>query len=94
MPPLGIVSVSENRLFKKAYQKQPAHIQEEVDDFIREMLSANAFPKGRDVHPMKGQRNPTIYEAKINRKVRITFSIDNGVATLRRLGNHEIYDNP
>jgi len=93
--PLGIVAISESRKFKEDYGRQPDKIQKKANRFIGEMLSPNNFTGGRDVHPMRGHRNPTVWEAKITRAIRITFSINSsGVATLRRLGSHDIYNDP
>ena len=72
--------------FKKAYQKLPEQLQEQVD---RKLLLLEENPRHPSLRIKKIAETPDIWEASITMKYRITFQISEGVIILRVIGEHE-----
>jgi len=72
--------------FKKAYQKLPEQLQEQVD---RKLLLLEENPRHPSLRIKKIAGTPDIWEASLAMKYRITFQISEGVIILRVIGEHE-----
>ena len=72
--------------FKKAYQKLPEQLQEQID---RKLLLLEENPRHPSLRIKKIAGTPDIWEASLTMKYRITFQISEGVIILRVIGEHE-----
>lgn len=94
MPPLGIKRFRKKEKFEKAYKKLDPEIKLAVDDAIKDLLK-DPPPAGRRIKKMGGHHNPDIWEIRVNHNFRMTFEIQDDIATLRNVGSHNLlYRNP
>lgn len=78
--------------FKRAYKRLDPQMQAAVDEAIED-LRKNPIPNGRHVHKMRGHEN--VWEVRINRGYRMSFSLNGDMAALRNVDSHdELIDNP
>lgn len=90
---LGIKGFRRLSRFKRAFNRLDAGLQEKVGDTFKD-LRKNPIPPSRRVKKLQGYRNPDIWEARVTRIVRLTFTLKRGIATLRNVGPHEILKSP
>lgn len=81
--------------FRKAFQKLPAEKQQEVEATLRDLIQPT-IPNSRGVKRLQGTRKNEgeIWEARLDRKFRLTFRMDEDIAVLRNVGPHEILSDP
>lgn len=82
--------------FEKSFKKLPPDIQQEAKVAIADLLK-EVIPASRRLNQLKSYRNPKIYAIHVtrNHSYKLTFQLDDGVATLRRVATHkEIDRNP
>ena len=78
--------------FQRAYKKLNPEMQAAVDEAIKDLLK-NPIPNSRRVHKMGGQKN--IWEVRVTRDYRMSFSLDGDTAVLRNVDSHdELIDSP
>lgn len=76
--------------FKKAYKRLDKRFQEETDEAIKDLFK-KPIPAGREVKKMR--QNREVYEARVTRNFRITFSVsDDGILNMRNVGTHDVLD--
>jgi len=77
--------------FKRFYKKLDKEVREQVKKTL------NCF-KGNPYHPSLGNKKITgqknIYEIRVSRNIRITYSKIGDTAVLRKVGTHDILSNP
>lgn len=73
--------------FKKAYQRLPAPIQQEVKKALR-LLDENPRHPSLQVKKIKG-RTDNIYEGRIDKKYRFSFQFEGNDKILRNVDNHD-----
>ena len=72
--------------FLKAYDDLPLEIRKKVKKALG-LLDADPRHPSLQVHPIKGCRN--LYEARVDRKYRMSFMFDGDNKILRNVDNHE-----
>lgn len=77
--------------FKKDYQSLPGEVQEKVDKQLKFLLKDRDYPS---LQTKKMEGHPDIWEARVTKSYRFTFQIEEDVYLLRRVGTHDILDNP
>jgi mRNA-degrading endonuclease RelE of RelBE toxin-antitoxin system len=82
---------SRTSRFDADYRGLPGHIQKTLEKQLRRLLADPRHPSLR-ARKMAGVEN--IWEARITKTYRMTFSIEGDVYLLRRVGTHSIYDRP
>ena len=77
--------------FRKGYKKLPAKIQTKTQSVIR-LMTENPF------HPelqfKKMVNTPDIYELRLDRSYRMTYTVDDHTITLRVIGSHDVLKKP
>lgn len=92
--PLGIKRWSAKGTFRRAYKNLDAPLQQEVNALLEELIN-DELSHGRKLKPMKGYRNPKIWEVRVTQNYRLTFEVEGEVAVLRNVGTHNVlYANP
>lgn len=72
--------------FRRSYRKLPGDIQDKVDRQIG-ILAENPRHPSLRVKKIKGTQE--IWEARVDRGYRMTFSVKDGVIFLRQVGSHD-----
>ncbi|MFZ4816713.1 MAG: hypothetical protein ACOYL5_19410 [Phototrophicaceae bacterium] len=77
--------------FRKGYKKLPAKIQAKTQTVIR-LMSENPF------HPelqfKKMVNTPNIYELRLDRSFRLTYTASDQTVLLRVIGSHDVLKKP
>ena len=77
--------------FRKQYKKLPSKLQTKTQAVIR-LMSENPF------HPelqfKKMVNTPDIYELRLDRSYRVTYTVDDHTITLRVIGSHDVLKKP
>lgn len=81
--------------FDRALKKLPEERHDQLKELLQDLLLP-AIPNGRHVKLMSGipKRDGDIWEARLDRKFRLTFHMDGDVAVLRNIGPHDILNDP
>lgn len=79
------------RTFARDYRKLPVHIQKQVDKQLYHLLENPRHPS-LNIKKLKDPR--TIYEGRISASYRFTFQINDDVYILRKVGSHDILQQP
>ncbi|MGM0381782.1 MAG: type II toxin-antitoxin system RelE/ParE family toxin [bacterium] len=77
--------------FKEDYQSLPENVQQKVDKQLKFLIKDRDYPS---LQAKKMQGHPKIWEARVSRSYRFTFQIEGNVYLLRRVGTHDILQNP
>lgn len=77
--------------FKNDYQSLPENVQQKVDKQLKFLIKDRNYPS---LQVKKMQGHPNIWEARVSRSYRFTFQIEGDVYLLRRVGTHDILQNP
>ncbi|MBU0699883.1 hypothetical protein KKE26_01075 [bacterium] len=85
------MNVRYTRLFLKQYGKLPDRIQEEFDEKLGLLLGDLHYPSLRT---KKIKSHANIWEASVTMDYRFTFKIEEEVLILRKIGTHNILQNP
>lgn len=72
--------------FKRAYQKLPNEVQEKVKKTLKYLDADPRHPALR-VHPIRGTKG--IFEARVDRKYRLSFEFSSDTLILRNVDNHD-----
>ena len=72
--------------FKRAYKKLPKDTQKKVKKTLEQLDTDPRYPSLR-VHPIKGSNG--VFEARIDRKYRLSFEFTGGNLYLRNVDNHD-----
>ena len=72
--------------FAKAYAKLPRHVQRKVDKALR-LLDEDFRHPGLRARPVEGTRG--IYEARVDRKHRLTYERVDDRLIMRTVGEHD-----
>lgn len=72
--------------FKRAYQKLPWEIQAKVRKTLKQLDADRHYPSLR-VHPIRGTKG--IFEARVDRKYRLSFELSGQNLILRNVDNHD-----
>ena len=81
---------TDNR-FDRDYARLPDQLKERVKKQLA-LLMANPHHPSLQAHKMEGRDD--IWEARITREYRLTFTLEGDTCHLRRVGTHEIYRHP
>lgn len=89
---LGITGFDRKPSFEKDVRKlshtDKIRLRSAVED-----LASPKCPPSRNLEKLTNYKD--IYSIRVSRRVRLTFSVVDGVAILRRVGSHdEVYSNP
>lgn len=84
---LGITRFNKLARFKKAYNRLSEENKQAVDDALRELLVRGPLPKGRGLEKVRSRKDA--WAIRINRGVRLTFEVSQGICTLRNVGEHD-----
>lgn len=79
--------------YLKAYRKLPQHIQRQVDKQLGLLLENPRHPS-LQVKKMKRVHRPPIFELRVTRGYRLTFQVEADYYILRKVGTHDILENP
>ena len=85
--PLGISAITELGRFTKAYRRLDQRDQVAVDEVIGELLSGEDLPSGRWLKRV--QSSSGVWEVRVNRGMRMTFGVKDGICVLRNVGEHD-----
>lgn len=77
--------------FKKDYQNLPSTIQKRIDKQLEFLLEDFRYPS-LSAKKIKGREE--IWEARVTKGYHFTFQIEGDYYLLRRVGPHDILDNP
>jgi mRNA-degrading endonuclease RelE of RelBE toxin-antitoxin system len=89
----GIRKITRLGRFKKAYRQLSEQNKQAVDDALRELRECDPLPKGRRLEKAKSRKDT--WAIRINRGIRLTFEVSDGICTLRNVGEHDkILDDP
>ncbi len=77
--------------FIRCYQRLPLEIQRKIDKALR-LFSDN--PRHPSLHNKRMSGVNNIYELRVDRSYRMTYSIINSTAILRKVGKHDILLRP
>ena len=77
--------------FKKDYGKLPPGIREKVDKQLTFLLSNPDHPS-LNLHPLRGTKG--IWEGYIDYHYRFTFEVNGEFYVLRKVGAHDVIENP
>jgi mRNA-degrading endonuclease RelE of RelBE toxin-antitoxin system len=72
--------------FVRAYDQLPGEIQKKVKKALR-LLDSDARHPSLQVRPIQGLSG--IYEARVDRKYRMTFEFDGDLRIMRNVDNHD-----
>jgi mRNA-degrading endonuclease RelE of RelBE toxin-antitoxin system len=86
-----VKQLSTTSRFDKQFKKLPPEIQRLVPQKLEDLL-ANPRPAGLRFEKLKGYARPDIYTIHITGNYKISFEIDDSVAILRCIGNHNEID--
>ena len=78
--------------FKKCFKKIPHSIQELFEEKLSLMLDSNFSHPSLRIKKMKGTKD--IWEMSVTMNYRMTFQFLEGGILLRKIGTHDILDNP
>ena len=78
--------------FEKCHKKLPNHVQELFAEKIKLLVSSKLTHPSLRVKKMQGTKS--IWEASITMNYRFTFELIEGGILLRRIGTHDILNNP
>ena len=85
------MNIQTTRSFDRDYARLPEEMKERVDKQLSLLLSDPRHPSLR-IKKIQGQAD--IWEGRVTRDYRFTFRIVGETYTLRRIGPHDILDNP
>jgi hypothetical protein len=88
MPPLRIPES-----FTKSLDKKPPELAGAIVKCV-DQLGDNPRHPSLQTHPVRGTRNPKIFEAYVDMKNRVTFHWDQGRIVMRVHCNHDILKRP
>ena len=77
--------------FKGDYQDLPDEVRDRVDKQLKFLLEDLRYPS-LGAKKMKGRED--IWEARVSEAYRFTFQIEDEYYLLRRVGTHDILENP
>jgi mRNA interferase RelE/StbE len=83
---VAIVQIARTENFKKAWKELTEEQKSLAGKTIENMLADIRFPALR-VKKIKGTKG--IWEARVNRSIRITFQIEEDLIILRNIGQHD-----
>jgi mRNA-degrading endonuclease RelE of RelBE toxin-antitoxin system len=87
----AITAVRFTATFKKHYQRLPPRVREQFDRQLGRLLEDRDYPSLRI---KKIQGTADIWEGSVTMQYRFTFTLADGIATLRNIGSHDILKNP
>ena len=79
--------------FKKRFQDKEALLQAAIMETVHR-LGENPRHPSLETHPVRGTKNPKVFEAYVDMKNRITWHWEDGVIVLRNHCNHDILKRP
>jgi len=85
------MKIAFSKHFVRCYRKLPAELQKAVDKQL-ELLLANPQHPSLNLKKMQDPRN--IWEGRVSVSYRFTLQIKNDVYLLRKVGTHDILNNP
>lgn len=85
------MEVFHSKAFRKCYKKLSKKIQKVTDQKLKLFVDNPWHPSLR-VHKIKKTKD--IWEASITQNYRFTFQIENNICILRKVGGHNIIENP
>jgi len=85
------MNVFHTKRFQKDYQKITKDLQEKIDEKLAIFITNSHHPSLR-IKKLEGREN--IWEGRISKNYRFTFSILGDTFILRRIGSHKILKNP
>lgn len=86
-----ITKISTTPKFDKQFKKLPPEIRKLVPKKLND-LTSNPMPSGLQFEKLKGYSRPDIYTIHITGNYKISLEIENGIAKLRCVGNHNEID--
>ena len=84
-------TVAFTNTFRKGYKKLPAKIQSKAQSVIR-LMAENPFHP--ELQHKKMVNTPDIYELRLDRSYRMTYTVDDHILTLRVIGSHDVLKKP
>lgn len=84
--------IQRSNHFKKCFKKLPREIQELFFEKIRLLIASKLTHPSLRIKKMKG--TDQIWEASITMNYRFTFELIEGGIFLRKIGTHNILNNP
>lgn len=85
-----MIIIRTNR-FKKDFKRLPEQIQKRT---IKQLELFLQNPRHPSLNVKKMQGHSDVWEARITKGYRFTFKIENDTYELRRIGTHDILENP
>ena len=79
------------KTFIRGYRSLPARIQEKTDKQLERLLENQYYPSLR-TRKMEGHQD--IWEGTISKQYKFTYQIREDFYILRKIGTHQIYNNP
>lgn len=79
--------------FKQALDEKPPKLAGAIAKCV-DRLGTNPRHPGLQTHPLKGTRNPKVFEAYVDMKNRVTFCWDGPTVVLLNHCNHDILKRP
>lgn len=77
--------------FGKDFQKLDSALQDKVKGKLDDLLK-DPRPPGLCFEKLKGHSNPDVYTVHVTGNYKISFEINGGIATLRRVSTHNEID--
>ncbi len=77
--------------FDREYARLPQHLRARVDKQLALLLSD---PRHRSLRLKKTEGHPGVWEGRVTRGYRFTFTVEGDVYFLRRVGTHDILKRP
>ena len=86
-----IASWRKLKRFHKEYGGLDIELRDTVDEKLQQ-LTKDPRPAGLGFEKLKGYANPDIYTIHVTGNYKISLTIDGGLATLRRVADHNEID--
>lgn len=77
--------------FIRNYRALPQHVQKTIDKQLDVLLSDKQHPS---LNIKKMQGHPDLWEGRVTNSYRFTFQINGETYILRKVGTHDILNNP
>ncbi len=94
-PPLGpkVNRVVQSKPFKKSLETLPLNARHELQKLAREM-KVGEYSNSRHLKKRHGRKRnkPKLWQARLDRNYRVTFEFKDGVATMKNVGPHKMFD--
>ena len=73
--------------FRKGYSRLSKKNQAAVDKVLAELLGEEELPSGRNLKKTKSRKDT--WAVRVNKRIRLTFEVADGICILRNVGDHD-----